>query len=477
MRVLVWLVGLWVLVGATGGLCGAEKPNVIFILADDLGYGDLGCFGQASLKTPNLDRMAAEGMKLTRFYAGSTVCAPSRCVLMTGLHTGHCRVRGNGPGQLEDEDVTVAEVLKEAGYTTACIGKWGIGNPPPADDPARNGFDHFYGYVNMFHAHNFYPEFLYRNGEKVPLKNVVADKWKEERGATLEREGYGVADEKVEYVPDLLLEDVLGYLDERGADEEGTPFFLYYALNVPHANNEAGRAEEGGDGMEVADWGRFAKREEWPGPEKGFAKMIVDIDRGVGAILEKLEETGMAEDTLVIFSSDNGPHEEGGHVMEFFNSNGEFRGMKRNLTEGGLRVPTIAWWPGTVAAGSESAHIGGFQDFLPTCAELAGVAAPEETDGISLVPTLTGEGEQEAHPYLYWEFLEKGGKRAVLRGDWKAIQLETIRKPGEPIALYNVVEDVGEERDLSLEHPELVEELEALMDEAHVAPEESESGG
>ncbi|MEM8953067.1 MAG: arylsulfatase [Verrucomicrobiota bacterium] len=472
MRAYVCLVSVWLMAGGAVSW-GLERPNVILILADDLGYGDVGCFGQATLKTPNLDRMAAEGLKLTRFYAGSTVCAPSRCVLMTGLHTGRCRVRGNGPGLLKPEDVTVAEVLKEAGYATACIGKWGIGNPPPVDDPARNGFDYFFGYVNMFHAHNFYPEFLYRNGEKVALRNLVPEKWKEDRGATLEREGYGVADKKVDYVPDLLLADVLRYLDGRDAEGEG-PFFLYYALNVPHANNEGGRAEEGGDGMEVPDWGRFAGREEWPKPERGFAKMVEDIDRGVGAIMEKLNETGMAEDTLVLFSSDNGPHGEGGHVMEFFNSNGDFRGMKRDLTEGGLRVPTIAWWPGTVEPGSESEHIGGFQDILATCAELAGVAVPEETDGISLVPTLTGEGEQQKHAYLYWEFLEKGGKRAILKGDWKAIQLETIRKPGQAIALYHVGDDLGEERDLALDYPALVEELEALMDEAHFEPEKGE---
>jgi arylsulfatase A-like enzyme len=362
--------------------------------------------------------------------------------------------------------VTVAEVLKEAGYATACIGKWGIGNPPPVDDPARNGFDYFFGYVNMFHAHNFYPEFLYRNGEKVALENVVKAKWKEERDGTIEKEGSGVAEEKVEYVPESLAADVLRYLEERGEEKE-KPFFVYYALNIPHANNEGGKAEEGGDGMEVPDWGEFAVREEWPGPEKGFARMMQFIDESVGEILDKLKALGMEEDTLVIFSSDNGPHEEGGHEMEFFDSNGSFRGMKRDLTEGGLRVPTIAWWPGTVAAGSESTHMGAFQDFLPTCAELAGVEAPAETDGISLVPTLTGEGQQGEHAYLYWEFLEKGGKRAVLQGDWKVIQLETVRKPGQPLALYEISSDVLEEKDVAGEYPDRVAAMARLMEEAH----------
>lgn len=242
MMSLVWgLVMGGVICGGGSAWAGAKRPNVVFILADDLGYGDLGCFGQSTLKTPNLDRMAAEGMKLTRFYAGSTVCAPSRCVLMTGLHTGHCRVRGNGPGQLQPGDVTVAEVLKGAGYATACIGKWGIGNPPPVDDPARNGFDYFYGYVNMFHAHNFYPEFLYRNGEKEVLGNVVKAKWKEERDGSIEKEGSGVAEKKVDYVPELLAADVLRYLEERGEEKE-KPFF--FVLRVEYSACE----QRGGTG-------------------------------------------------------------------------------------------------------------------------------------------------------------------------------------------------------------------------------------
>ncbi|MCA9146979.1 MAG: arylsulfatase, partial [Planctomycetales bacterium] len=403
------------------------RPNIIYILADDLGYGDLGCYGQKTLATPNLDRMATEGMRFTQHYAGSTVCAPSRCVLLTGLHTGHCRVRGNGPGQLLDEDVTIAEVLKKAGYRTGCVGKWGIGNPPPLDDPQRQGFDYFYGYVNMFHAHNFYPEFIIRNGEPVPLRNEVEPQWKD-------GDGRGIATKRVDYVPDLVTAEALSFI-ERNRDE---PFFLYFAMNVPHTNNEATRNSRPERGMEVPSFGEFAEK-DWPGPEKGFASMIRNLDGDVGKVLAKLKELNLDENTLVIFSSDNGPHQEGGHQMPFFDSNGQLQGMKRDLYEGGIRVPMIARWPEHIQPASESSHVSGFQDMLPTLAQLAGVDAPA-TDGLSLVATLLGEGEQVQHDYMYWEFLEKGGRQAVLQGKWKGIRLDTDKNPNGPIELYDISE-------------------------------------
>lgn len=446
-------------------LCASlEKPNIVYILADDLGYGDLGCFGQETLTTPHLDRMASEGMKFTRHYSGSTVCAPSRCVLMTGLHTGHCTVRGNGAALLKDEDLTVAEVLKGAGYVTGCFGKWGIGNPPPRDDPNRQGFDEFYGYVNMFHAHNFYPPFLIRNGELERLANVTKESWlREGREEGGPKEGAGVAEVKKDYAPDLITEEALKFIDEN----HERPFFLYHALNVPHANNEGGADKEQRDGMEVPDYGEFAER-DWPNPEKGFASMIRNIDRDVGKILEKLKEHGISEKTLVIFSSDNGPHQEGRHEMEFFNSNGELRGMKRDLYEGGVRVPTIAWWPGTISADSESDLLSGFQDFLPTVAELAGAEIPEGLDGISLVPTLTGKGEQQAgHDFLYWEFGEKGGKTGVVTDRWKAVRLNTAKNPAGPVELYDLEADLSETTDVAQKHPEVVKELTGKMAESH----------
>ncbi|MCB1066315.1 MAG: sulfatase-like hydrolase/transferase, partial [Verrucomicrobiae bacterium] len=261
--------GLW-LQSVDWTVAAEKKPNIVYILADDLGYGDLGCFGQKTLATPNLDRMAAEGLKLTRHYAGSTVCAPSRCVLMTGLHTGHSTVRGNGPALLKDEDLTVAEVLKGAGYATGCFGKWGIGNPPPRNDPNRQGFDEFYGYVNMFHAHNFYPPFLVRNGELERLENETKESWlidgREEGG---DKEGAGVAAVKKDYAPDLIANEAVKFIEK----QKDGPFFLYFALNIPHANNEGGNDKEQQDGMEVPEYGEFAGK-DWPNPEKGFATMI-----------------------------------------------------------------------------------------------------------------------------------------------------------------------------------------------------------
>ena len=435
----------------------AARPNIIYILADDLGYGDLGCYGQKTLATPNLDRMATEGMRFTQHYAGSTVCAPSRCVLLTGLHTGHCRIRGNGPGLLLEEDVTIAEVLKQARYRTGCVGKWGVGNPPPLDDPLRQGFDYFYGYISMWHAHNFYPEFMIRNGKKVPLRNEVEAKWKDS-------DGRGIATKRVDYAPDLITAEALSFI-ERNHEK---PFFLYYAMNVPHTNNEAGRGTRPERGMEVPSFGEFAKK-DWPAPEKGFAAMIRNIDSDVGKVFAKLKELDIDDNTLVIFSSDNGPHQEGGHQMPFFDSNGQLQGMKRDLYEGGIRVPMIARWPGRVAAGTESNHISAFQDMLPTLASIAGTTPPA-TDGISITPTLLGKDKQPQHGYLYWEFSEKGGRQAVLQGKWKGVRLNTVKNPNAPIELYDISRDIEEANNIAGDHPDVAAALSAIMLDAHVTP-------
>ncbi len=366
----VFLVACGGLLGATCSMVLAEgkRPNIVMILADDLGYSDLGCFGQKTLKTPRLDEMAKQGMRFTQFYAGCTVCAPSRCVLLTGRHGGRVVVRGNStePIVIQPGQPTVASVLKQAGYATACVGKWGVGTPDNLTNPNDVGFGHFFGYVNMWHAHNFYPEFLIRNGAVVPLKNIVGEKWKEFQDPTLPQTGRGVAVKREQYAPDLLLDEALGFIREH----RERPFFLYFAMNVPHANNEAGSA-----GMEVPDLGEFAAM-DWPEPEKGFAAMIRNIDRDTGRILDLLQELNIADNTLVIFTSDNGPHQEGGHQADFFDSNGPLRGYKRDLTEGGIRVPTIAWWPGTIAAGGEDDAHWYFGDLMATAAELAGVEPP-----------------------------------------------------------------------------------------------------
>jgi len=418
-----------------------RKPNIIFILADDLGYGDLGCYGQKRLKTPHIDRLAAEGMRFTDAYAGSTVCAPSRCTLLTGLHTGHARIRGNSPGLLSDEDVTVADLLKRVGYATGCVGKWGVGHSPP-DDPGRCAFDYFYGYTSMWHAHNFYPEFVIRNGERVPLRNEVAAKWKN-------TDGRGVAVKRVDYVPDLVADEAVAFV-ERHKDR---PFFLYWALNVPHANNEAGR-----EGIEVPDQGPFAGK-DWPEQEKNFAAMILRMDRDVGRMIAKLKALGLERDTLVIFTSDNGPHQEGGHNADFFGSNGPLRGKKRDLYEGGIRVPAIAYWPGTVRAGTVSDHVWAFWDVPATVSELAGAPKPPPGDGISFLPELTGR-KQPAHDYLYWEFHERGFSQAVRFSGWKAVRNQ---HRGAPIEVYDLSVDLGEKNDVSGDHPYAVAKAAALF--------------
>ncbi len=423
-----------------------SRPNILFILADDLGYGDLGCYGQEQIRTPNLDRLAAEGRRFTDFYAGSTVCAPSRCVLMTGKHTGHCLIRGNAKTNLRPDDVTVAEILKGAGYDTALIGKWGLGHEGSDGVPTRQGFDSFFGYLDQTHAHNYYPTFLMRDEHREPLRNVVPNE-----GAV----GQGVASKKLDYSHDLFAREALGFVDRH----KDRPFFLYLALTIPHANNEAGK-----DGMEVPDLGPYKDR-DWPAPEKAHAAMITRMDADLGLLFERLKRDGIDERTIVFFSSDNGPHREGGHNPDASDSNGPLRGTKRDMYEGGIRVPMIVRWPGHVPAGTVSHHVGYFGDVMATLAALAGVEPPKDIDSLSFLPAILGhDGEQKEHPYLYWEFYEQGSSQAVRMGDWKA-----IRKPmfTGPIALYNLKDDLGEQSDVAREHPDLVARASTIMAEAH----------
>ena len=433
----------------------AKQPNIILILADDLGYGDLSCFGQKKLKTPRLDTMASEGMRFTQFYAGCTVCAPSRSVLMTGRHMGRTVVRGNSaqPIIVRPGQTTLGSVLKGTGYKTACIGKWGVGTPDNFTNPNDVGFNHFFGYINMWHAHNFYPEFLIRNGKVVKLKNEVAQKWKSFQDPANPMSGRGVAVKRLEYAPDLFIEDSLDFIRQN----QKHPFFLYFAMNVPHANNEAGNK-----GMEVPDLGEFAKK-NWPEPEKGFAKMIQNIDRDTGRILDLLKELKIAENTLVLFTSDNGPHQEGGHKADYFDSNGPYRGIKRDLTEGGIRVPTIAWWPGTIQAGGADGAPWYFGDLMATASELAGAKAPAGIDSESFVDVLHGKKKVRKSP-LYWEFYERGSAQAVRFGKWKAIRQPMFT--GE-VQLYDLSNDPAEARDQAKEKPQLVKQAVSLMEKMH----------
>lgn len=410
------------------------RPNVIFIMADDLGYGDLGCYGQKKIQTPNIDRLAAEGVRFTDFYAGSTVCAPSRCSLMTGMHMGHATVRGNRNPEvaLRPDDFTIAEVLKTAGYGTAMFGKWGVGGPVTSGRPNLQGFDEFLGYLSQWHAHNYYPEHLWDN----EVEMFLGDNRSGQRGT---------------YSHDLFTKRALRFLKENAH----RPFFLYLPYTVPHTNNELGRAT--GDGMEVPDYGSYAGN-DWPTPEKGQAAMIERLDRDVGRLLEKLDELRIAENTLIFFTSDNGPHREGGHDPEFFGSRGGLRGIKRDLYEGGIRIPMIARWPARIKPGQVSGQIWAFWDVLPTFAELAGVPAPSGIDGISMAPALLGQPQTD-HEYLYWEFHERGFKQAVRMGKWKGVRLTA----DGPVELYDLETDRAETSNIAHRHPETVRRIEEIM--------------
>ncbi len=404
-----------------------SRPNVVLVLADDLGYGDLGCYGQKRIQTPNLDKMAAEGVRFSQAYAGSTVCAPSRCCLMTGFHTGHARTRGNRSPDLplRAQDVTVTELLKKAGYRTGLFGKWSLGQLGSTGYPLRKGFDEWFGFFSQVHAHNYYPEHLLDNETDYLLRGNMGTK-------------------RTEYAPDLFTGRALEFI----AKQDDRPFFLHVCYTAPHANNEMGR--DTGDGMQVPGYEPY-QAEAWPNQEKGFAAMITRMDRDVGRILQSLQSSGLERNTLVIFTSDNGPHKEGGHDPNFFSSSGPLRGIKRDLYEGGIRVPALAWWPGTIEAGQVSDQVWAFWDILPTLAELAGVSTPSGLDGRSIVPALLGKKLPE-HDFLYWEFHEGRFAQAVRIGRWKAVR----QNPGKPVELYNLAEDLAESRNVAGDHPDVV---------------------
>jgi arylsulfatase A len=438
-------------------------PNIIYILADDLGYGDLSCYGQKLFSTPNIDQLAAQGMLFTQHYSGSTVCAPSRSALMTGQHTGHTYIRGNkevrpeGQHPLPDSTVTLAELLQSAGYTTGAFGKWGLGFPGSAGDPAKQGFDTFFGYNCQRLGHHYYPYHLWSNTEKVVLEANA-----------------GTAEET--YAPNLIHKKTLAFID----DHQEEPFFLFVPSIIPHAELAAP------DSIIKAFTGAFPPDEPYQGvdagkryrngpygsqehPHAAFAAMIQILDQQVGDIMRKVDELGIADNTIIIFTSDNGPHREGGADPEYFDSNGPLRGFKRDLYEGGVRVPMIVKWPGKVEGGTTSDHISAFWDILPTFAEIAGVEVqPElEVDGISFLPTmLQQDGQQAKHDYLYWEFHERGGRLAVRKGDWKAVRYQVLRNPDAPLELYNLAEDIGETNNVAADHPGVVADMKNILDQA-----------
>lgn len=424
------------------------RPNFVYIMLDDAGYGDFSCYGQQQFETPNVDRLAKEGMRFTQHYAGCTVCAPTRCVLMSGMHTGHCYIRGNKEIQPEGQQpmaadvVTVAELLRDAGYRTGGFGKWGLGNPGSVGDPVNQGFDVFYGYNCQREAHTYYPTHLWSNTEKVTLDGKT-------------------------YAHDVIMEQALDFI----RDSKDAPFFCFLPVTIPHA------------AMHVPEPYAAPFRKKFPqfedtigkyrGPEvknpiAAFAGMMTKMDDDIGRVMTLLADLGLDKNTVVMVTSDNGPHKEGGHDPVFFDSNGPLRGFKRDLYEGGIRAPLIVHWPAKTKAGSESDLISAHWDVLPTLCELGGAKIPANVDGVSMVATIVGETAKQAkHPYLYWEFFERGGKRAVRFGDWKAVQVNLHKSPNGLIELYNLGTDIGEETDVANKHPDLIARAKKMFREAH----------
>jgi len=448
----------------------AQLPNIVYILADDLGYGDLSCYGQQLFSTPNIDRLAKSGMLFTQHYSGSTVCAPSRSALMTGLHTGHTFVRGNkevqpeGQHPIPDETFIIPEMLKKAGYTSGAFGKWGLGYPGSEGDPMNQGFDRFFGYNCQRLGHHYYPYHLWDNRDSIPLE-----------------ENFGT--NKEIYAPDLIHQKTLDFID----DNRNNPFFLYVASIIPHAELVAP------EDVMAKHRGKYLPEKEYQGTDSGpnyrlgpyesqkeshaaFVAMIEILDKQVGEIVAKLESNGLSDNTIIIFTSDNGPHTEGGADPNFFNSNGPLKGTKRDLYEGGIRVPMIVKWPNKIKANSTSDHVSSFWDVLPTLAEVTNIDIAEPLDGISFLPTLLQEDQVE-HDYLYWEFHERGGRQAIRKGNWKAVKYNVLKEPNRPLELYDLTKDIGETNNIAAEHPELVSEMEAIFQSARTPSEVFTFGG
>lgn len=432
----------------------AERPNIVFVLADDMGIGDLGCYGQKKIKTPNIDALAAQSLMFTSHYSGSTVSAPSRCCLLTGKHTGHAYIRGNKGIETEqgmfdmhipDEEVTVAEILKQQGYATACVGKWGLGGPGTSGSPVRQGFDYFFGYLSQGTAHRYYPEYLYENEDKVYLDGKV-------------------------YSHFMIMEKGLDFIS-RNTDR---PFFVYFAVTPPHADLDYPDMSQYEGAFEeepyINETGKGFHGQKTP--RAAYASMVSEIDRNVGQLVSLLKEKGVWENTIFILSSDNGVHCVGGHKPDFFDSNGPFRGYKRDLYEGGVRAPFIVSWPEKIKSPRKTDCQTAFWDFLPTVADITGAGIPDDIDGISYLPVLENrEQDQEKHEYIYYEFYEKGGKQSILKDGWKLVRLNMSR-PGKLVEeLYYLPDDIGESKNLISSYPEKAEELRRLAASARTESE------
>lgn len=447
-----------------------DKPNIIYILADDLGYGDIGVYGQTKIETPNIDLLAENGMLFTQHYSGSTVCAPSRSALLTGLHTGHTGIRGNkeiepeGQHPLKSEYVTIPEVLKNSGYKTAAFGKWGLGFVGTEGDPNQQGFDEFFGYNCQRQAHRYFPKHLWHNQEKVLLEGNDFNN-------------------TTTYSSYLIHDKALNFLEEN----KNNPFFMFYPNVAPHAEliipdgemfkKYDGKFEETAyiNDREGSDYGdpNFEVKyyTSQPKPRTTFAAMVSLLDKQVGEIVAKLKELDIYDNTVIVFTSDNGPHKEGGADPDFFNSNGKYRGHKRDLYEGGIRVPMVVSWPGKIEKNSKSNHISAFWDILPTFAEISGADKPTNIDGISFLPELLGQ-EQQKHDHLYWEFHEQGGKKAVRMGKWKAVKLNCFDESKTTFELYDLSSDPSEQNNVAADNPKIAKQLMEIMEKEHVENED-----
>ncbi|HEY3414789.1 MAG TPA: arylsulfatase [Armatimonadota bacterium] len=427
-----------------------QRPNIVLIVADDLGYGELGCYGQTRIKTPNLDRMAARGLRFTRFYAGAPVCAPSRCCLITGCQPSRAVIRDNvevppeGQMALPARTMTISRALRAAGYTTAMVGKWGLGAPGSEGAPERQGFDHFYGYLCQREAHNYYPTHLWRDGKKVILEGNTP-------GNVTGRQ----------YAHDLMTEDVLSWVGRKRTK----PFFLCWTPTIPHLALQVPEDS-------ITPYRGLWDEHPYDGkggyqpqatPRAAYAAMISRLDRDVGRLVDRLRELGLEQNTLILFTSDNGPtFKVGGADAEFFHSAGPLRGLKGSVYEGGIRVPLIAYRPGAIPAGRTSDHIAAFWDVFPTLLDVAGGARPAGLDGLSFAPTLTGIGDQPEHGYLFWEFPGYGGQQAVLMQRWKGVRRE-MDKGNMGVALYDLDTDIAETTDVASAHPDIVARIEEIM--------------
>ncbi|MHB0756724.1 arylsulfatase [Polaribacter sp. M15] len=426
-----------------------QKPNIIYILADDLGYGDLSAYGQTKFSTPNIDKLAKEGILFTQHYAGSTVCAPSRSSLMTGLHTGNTPIRGNSKMELPKKSLTIAEILKDHGYATGGFGKWGLGTSGKSGSPLHQGFDTFFGFHSQMLAHHYYPNFLWDNDTKVILKG---------------NQGLN----KKQYAPNLIHQKALSFIEKH----QKAPFFLFYPTIIPHAelfapkqyiNQFIGKfnPEKSYKGV---DQGKLYKKGRYGSQKNGhaaFVAMITLLDDQVGEIVQKIKDLGLEKNTIFIFTSDNGPHKEAGADPIYFNSNGIYKGFKRDLFEGGIRVPMIVKWKGKIKENSTTNHPSAFWDVLPTITDLLNVDLKTKTDGISFLPTLLQNEPQKKHDFLYWEFHEKGGRQAVLKNHWKLIKYNVKKTP--KFFLFDIEKDPGESINLADKMPQKFKELKKLM--------------